>query len=99
MVVCITILFRKLFKSTNNNPMPKITQQKIKELTLLLLWLTSWEENISKEKIVRSWKGYDFDILNELLKDELVGGSHKSKSVYLTEKGVEEAEKLEDKYL
>ena len=80
--------------------MSKITKQKVKELTLLLLWLTSWEEeDISKEKIIRSWKGYDFDILNELLKDELISDSRKSKLVCLTDEGIKRAEKLEGKYL
>ncbi len=80
--------------------MSENTQQKIKELTLLLLWLTSWEEKSAlKEKIIRSWKGYDFDVLNELLKDELISSSYKAKSVCLTEEGIKEAKKFEDKYL
>jgi len=73
-------------------------QQKIKELTLFLLWLASWEENISKGKVIRSWKGYDFDVLSELSKDDLIGGSYKAKSVYLTEEGVRKAKELEGRY-
>lgn len=64
-----------------------------------MLWLTSMEEDISGEKIIRSWKGYNFDVLNELLKDELISGSYKAKSAYLTSKGIEKAKELEDKYL
>jgi len=73
-------------------------RQKIREFTLLLLWLTSWEEDISEERIIRSWKGYNFDIMNELLKDDLISGSYKAKSVYLTEEGVRKAKELEIKY-
>jgi hypothetical protein len=36
----------------------------LKELTLTLLYLCSWQERGSEER--HSWKGYDFDILNEL---------------------------------
>lgn len=79
--------------------MEKDIQKQIKELTLLLLWLTSWKEEEFGIKVQRSWKGYDFDILNELREEELIGGSYKAKSVFLTEKGIEEAKKLEKKYL
>lgn len=71
--------------------------ERIKELTLLLLYLTVWEEN-EDEKYLRSWKGYDFDILNELSEKGLISDSKRSKSTYLTEKGVKLAKKLEEKY-
>lgn len=40
----------------------------IKELTLLLLYLTSWkDEDFLRDKdIRRSWKGYPFEILDGL---------------------------------
>ncbi|WP_368489703.1 hypothetical protein [Clostridium sp. BJN0013] len=41
-------------------------EQKIKELTLLLLYLTSWEEDCKPYKFKRSWKGYNFEILDKL---------------------------------
>ncbi|GAX90089.1 DUF6429 family protein [Effusibacillus lacus] len=74
-------------------------EQAIKELTLLLLYLTSWEEDEPFGKFHRSWKGYDFDVLNELTDENLITGSHKAKSVYLTEQGVEKAKELVEKYL
>ena len=49
--------------------------------------------------IYHSWKGYDFDVLNELRDEGLISGSYNAKSVYLTEKGVKKAKKLEEKYL
>nr|WP_229683131.1 DUF6429 family protein [Virgibacillus oceani]GGG75935.1 hypothetical protein GCM10011398_21050 [Virgibacillus oceani] len=47
----------------------------------------------------RSWKGYPFDILDELREEELIRGSNRSKSVYLTENGIKEAEKRLKTYL
>ena len=41
-------------------------EKQIKELTLLLLYLTSWTEKEPYGEFQRAWKGYDFDILNEL---------------------------------
>ena len=83
--------------------MPKDVSQQIKELTLLLLWLTSWDESKEDKQlkglgpIYRSWKGYDFNILNELKEDNLIDFSYKAKSVYLTKKGIEKARVLEKK--
>lgn len=80
---------------------------KIKELTLLLLYLSSWNEedfsrdesdNIIETKIKRSWKGYDFDILNALATEKLLNNSYKSKSVYFTKSGENKALELYKKY-
>ncbi len=71
----------------------------IKELTLLLLWLTSWREKIGSFESVRSWKGYDFAILNELAEEGMISDSKRSKSTDLTPEGVEKAKQLERKYL
>lgn len=38
----------------------------IKELTLLLIYFTSWQEEAASVKVQRSWKGYTFKILDEL---------------------------------
>ena len=75
-------------------------EEKIKELTLLLLYLTSWKEkDVFGEECMRAWKGYDFDILNCLEEENLIGGStHKAKSMYLTENGIDKAKKLMSKY-
>ena len=50
-------------------------EEKIKELTLLLLYLTSWEEKDYFGELRRSWKGYPFDVLNELTDENLIQGS------------------------
>lgn len=73
--------------------------QAIKELTLMLLYLTSWEEKDPLgEKYPRSWKGYDFDVLNELADEEMIYQSIKSKSVNFSNEGVSKAKELLDKY-
>ena len=71
--------------------------QAVKELTLMLLYLTSWTEKDLRE-VQRSWKGYDFDILNELADEGLISDSKRSKSVYLFEDGILKANTLLKKY-
>lgn len=75
----------------------------IEELTLLLLYLTAWEEEPFKGiKAFRSWKGYPFEILDVLQEKGYISQAKyksKSKSVLLTEKGVKLAKQLENKYL
>lgn len=73
-------------------------EEKIKELTLLLLYLTSWKEDDLPGEIRRSWKGYPFDVLNELSDEDFIRGSIRSKSVYITETGIKEAKALVKKY-
>ena len=72
-------------------------KQTIKELTLMLLYLTSWTETDIIE-VKRSWKGYDFDILNELADDGLISDSKRAKSVYLKDVGIQKAKDLLKKY-
>lgn len=76
-------------------------EEKIEELTLLLLYLTSWKEDDLPVdmNVRRSWKGYPFEVLDELRNKDFLRGSKRSKSVYLTEDGMKEAEELLKKYL
>ena len=74
-------------------------EEQIKELTLLLLYLTSWTEKEPYGEYQRAWKGYDFDILDNLENEKLIGsGSYKSKSLYITDKGIKKARELMKKY-
>lgn len=74
-------------------------EEQIEELTLLLLYLTSWKEKETYGEFIRSWKGYDFDVLNKLEDEGLIGGStHKAKSTYITESGITKAKNLMKKY-
>lgn len=77
--------------------------ENIEELTLLLLYLTAWKEGVTKDmKVLRSWKGYPFEVLNALQEKGYISqGKYKSrsKSVILTEDGIRQAEQLKKRYL
>jgi len=77
-------------------------KNKIKEITLLLLSLSAWEEDSRKEpgqKIHRAWKGYSFEILNTLEEEGLIQQLRNAKSVVLTAEGLKEAQQLKAAYL
>ena len=77
------------------------TKKAIKELTLLLMYLNRFtdEKNFKTAKYYYAWKGYNFDIINKLDDEDFISqGKYRSKSVYITEKGMEEAKKLLEKY-
>lgn len=78
-------------------------EEAIYELTLLLMYLTKFEDGprFKDEALYHAWKGYDFNIINKLWDDELINqGKHppKSKSVYITQDGLEKAKELLVKY-
>jgi len=74
---------------------------KVKELNLLLLYLTGWEEDSRQnpgEKIFRAWKGFLFEVLNELEKQQLIRQFFNAKTVTLTDAGKKAAEALKARY-
>lgn len=73
-------------------------REKVKELTLMLLHLTAWEENEFGTQYRRSWKGYDFGILDELTEKDLIRGGHRSKSVMITDEGMKKAKEILKQY-
>jgi hypothetical protein len=67
----------------------------LEDLTLLLLCAQSWREKIGESLYVsRSWKGYDFDVLDRLAGKRYISGSHGAKSVILTDEGLKRGEEL-----
>lgn len=70
------------------------TSDAIHDLTLMLLYLSSWEEGEGPLRHRRAWKGYDFDVLDALRDEGYAYGSNRSKSVMLTDEGVAQAEEL-----
>jgi len=62
--------------------------EKTAKLTLLLIYLTSWDEKDLVSNMRRAWKSYDFETLDKLEEDGLISQSKAAKSVYLTEKGL-----------
>ncbi len=81
----------------------------IEELTLLLMYLTSWDEKgyvsdgndgIKEQNVKTCYKGYNFDVINELTdKGYLYYSKHTNKSVTLTPNGERLAKELMGKYL
>jgi Domain of unknown function (DUF6429) len=65
-----------------------IDTDKIDEAVLALLWLTRCEE-------ARAWKGHDWDALGRLYEKGMIGDpKNKAKSVWFTEEGLAESERL-----
>jgi hypothetical protein len=71
------------------------------ELTLLLLYLTSWEEEPFRgaPTIHRAWKNHRFEILDALVEEGLLTSTHRSKSVDFTADGLARARALQRKYV
>lgn len=76
-------------------------EEKIKELSLLLFYLNSVEEETPFGKNVIGYKCAPIKLLKEMENSEYIRlrSSREAKSVILTEKGLEEARKLAAKYL
>jgi hypothetical protein len=65
-----------------------IDEDKIDEAVLALLWLTRCGE-------ARAWKGHDWDALDRLYEKGMIGDpKSKAKSVWFTEEGLAESERL-----
>ena len=78
-------------------------EEAMRELTMMLMYLSRFTEGekFTEAKDFYAWKGSDFDILNELDNDDYIRqGKHpsRSKSVYITDTGIEKARELLNKY-
>jgi hypothetical protein len=82
----------------------------VKELTLVLIYLTGWEENgprrpfgMKKEgpgdERFKAWKGYRFEVLKELEDQDLIYQIPGGKSLYLYQKGKQKALESIKKYI
>ena len=85
--------------------------KRIRELTLMLMYLTSWEEHntpglravkkkeLGKYPLVRRcWKGYDFRLLKDLVEEGLICDSGRTRPAQITSEGESEAKKLLTQY-
>ncbi len=73
----------------------------MEELSMILIYLSYFIERdrFADPDNKYAWKGYDFDILNQLdEKDYIRQGSHRSKSMYITKDGEAKAKELMEKY-
>ena len=72
----------------------------IEDLTLLLLYLTSWEEEVVPDLTIhRAWKGFRFEALDALEEGGYISQTRRAKSVTLTGDGIEQARRLAAKCL
>lgn len=82
--------------------MEKKIDARIKNLSLLLMYLTGWEERYRNgkpgEMIFRSWEGYPFEILKALESEKLIQWIPKAKSVFLTDNAKQFAREINQKY-
>ena len=89
--------------------MPEKQEETIRELTLMLMYLTSWEERdtpemravkkkeLEKDPLVRRcWKGYDHDLLDKL--SGLINAAGRTYPALITPEGEAEARKLLAQY-
>lgn len=72
----------------------------MKELTIMLMYLSRFNENKDRDLTLdMAWKGYDFGVINELDEEDYIRqGRYRSKSVAITEEGMNLARKLLNKY-
>lgn len=76
--------------------------QNLKDLNLLLLFLSGWEEESGPqkgEKVFRSWKGYLFDVLNELESERMIYQPRNTRSLIILPEGIKRALEIKSKVL
>lgn len=72
----------------------------LEDMVLVLLYSNSWKEKVAETlSAQRSWKSYDFRLLDALEKKSYISSSHQTKSLVITEEGLEQARKLKEKML
>lgn len=82
--------------------MRKPLNEREKDLNLLLLYLSGWEEDSRRnpgEKVFRAWKGFRFDVLDALEEGEMIEQIPNIKSVLITPKGMKRARELKERLL
>ncbi|MCP5052642.1 MAG: transposase [bacterium] len=84
------------------NPNTPDELERIKQLHLILIYLTGWEEDSIDnpgKKIYKAWKGYLFQALDELEAQKMLLQHQDSQLILLTPKGKNAAKQLLMKYL
>lgn len=71
--------------------MGEFDQDKVDDVTLALLWLTTHSDDFGH----RAWKSFDWDTMDRLYQKGFIGSPKgKAKSVALTDQGAERAKQL-----
>lgn len=85
---------------TSEPEAPSFDEMLLEDLTLLVIYLSSWEESAGPGMAVRrAWKGYLFEVLDALDEKGLIDqGRRGTKSLYLTEGGIRRAQQLVEPY-
>ena len=66
----------------------------LQALTLAMIRLTAWEEKGFDGPVLRAWKGYDWDAIDQLVEEDFIHTEHRWKSIYLTDKGEARADEI-----
>jgi len=70
-------------------------KDKVDDMVLALLWLTTFGKKQLGQIVLRAWKGHDWEALNRLHEKGFIGDSvGKAKSVFVTEEGAKRSEEL-----
>ena len=73
----------------------EIDEQKVDEISLALLYLTTFEDKGGR----RAWKSYSWDVLDRLHESGYINDPRsKAKSVLLTDEGMRRSKALFEKY-
>jgi hypothetical protein len=64
----------------------------IQDLTLMLMYVSSWEEPPGGAR--KAWKGFSYEAMDALLQAELITSRKSDKAVALTKEGIVEARDL-----
>jgi hypothetical protein len=85
---------------TSEPEAPSFDETLLEDLTLLVIYLSSWEESAGPGMAVRrAWKGYLFEVLDALDEKGLIDqGRRGAKSLYLTKEGIRRAQQLAEQY-
>ena len=77
-----------------------ITPEDIEDLTLAVLYLTAWRQEVTDEngypqgKSLINWKGHSFDSLDALAAKQYTDGNRRNKSVQITDAGEARAQEI-----
>jgi hypothetical protein len=70
-------------------------KDKVDDMVLALVWLTTFGEKELGQIVLPAWKGHDWDALNRLHEKGFIGNPvGKAKSVLVTEEGAKRSEEL-----
>ncbi len=84
-------------ENTDTEAVEKINEA-MREMTMALMFLSRFTEQTKKDKKLKepwsAWKGYDWDVLDELSEKDFIRCRRKSKSAILTPRGMDAARRF-----